>query len=106
MKKPSKHTVEYWDYMECVKWINHKYDVDIDDFQGRFRNEGNKDTEYQSFWHYVVEFADVHNGTFIYMDEDWKEGAEPWQAQIADWFLEEFGEEVDGGRAAAFFVNW
>ncbi len=69
--------------------------MNIDDFAGRWTS-GDRNAPLQSFWHWIIETEDIHNGCYIYMCEEWKEEAEDWQIQIIDWFLEEFGEDEFG----------
>ncbi len=101
MNKPIKHTIEYYDYYECVNYINKKYKVNIDDFAGHWgKDVHNPDVPFQSFWQYIVDTKGIHNGCYMDMYEEWKEDAETWQIQIIDWFLEEFGYDI------TFYVSW
>lgn len=101
MNKPTKRTITYYDYSECVDYINDTHGVDIDDFTGRYTGEYNPDAPVQSFWHYVSE-GDSYEGIF-YMYKKWEDDAEDWQKQIIGWFFEEFS---DGEDCIEFWVEW
>jgi hypothetical protein len=98
MTKPELQNFEHYNYRDCVKYISEKLGYDIDDILGKFRTDdkgeytdpGN-DREFRSYWHFLTDLNEIHNGCFIYLpDED---QGEPWQQEITKAFNEEFGDE-------------
>ena len=56
--------------------------------------------EYRDYWHFLVDRCDVHNGGTVTIDTDLLEGCEPWQADITQAFIDEFGDECE------YWVKW
>lgn len=106
VKKPDKKVMTYYDYDECRQYLEKKYGYDERDYAGRFTGRGNERAPYQDFWHFVVEKGSAHNDALMVMSEWWKEGAEPWQAEILERYLSEFGEGDPGDRSIEFWVSW
>ena len=92
MTKPVKESIEYFDYFDCVKYMESKYGLNL---------HGHKDDkgEYLNFWHYIVEGGSVNQGSFFTMCSEWiwEEPNEEreWIHNIVRLFLEEFGEVID-----------
>jgi hypothetical protein len=105
--KPKPKTMKYWDYSECRNYVELKYGFTERDYAGRFTPKSNPEAPYQDFWHFVVDRAPIRtNGQFFTMHDEWKDGAEPWQQEIIEKYLIEFGKEVDGQREAEFYAGW
>lgn len=97
--KIKKRTIEYWDWNECTKWVEHKLGYPIRDTLESFKLKWPNDIEYRDFWHLVVEYCDVNNPGEIYLDV--LEGAKlkDWQKEILQCYLDEFGE-------GPYWVEW
>lgn len=117
MKKPTlqTRTETYFDWGDCVDYINEKHDCNIRDFANKFDGNGlPKDKPgdfrrpYQDYWHLVVDIAEVSDGATMQMDNDWIDDGcydlDDWQIEITTWFLEEFGTGED--RSITFLVQW
>lgn len=48
--------------------------------------------EYRDYWRFIIHREDVHNGGMIMVSSDLLEDCEPWQAEITQAFIDEFGE--------------
>lgn len=46
---------------------------------------------YQDFWHWLTDVCDIHRGATMELYEGIEAGAEPWQIQILNLYLKEFG---------------
>ncbi len=46
---------------------------------------------YQDFWHWLTDVCDIHRGATMELYEGIEETAEPWQKEILDLYLKEFG---------------
>lgn len=116
MDKPTEQTriERFFDYHECVKYINEKHNCDIRNFE---RSLNNGVGEHQDFWHYIVDTVEPNRGSFFYMDSEWAESEyyimEEWQQTIYNWFMEEFAEDVASiddtappYRRIRFWVDW
>lgn len=104
--KPEKNArAPIYDWDECVKYVQKKYDFKITDFAGKFKDEKvNHDVEYQNFWHWLCEFSEIHNGgTFCMWKDTWESLEEGWIKTIYGYFIEEFADEAG---AIEFEVSW
>ena len=45
----------------------------------------------QDWWHWLIEVAEVNRGGTVELHSDMGDGAEPWQREILELFLKEFG---------------
>ena len=106
MKKPAKHTKEYYDYNECAKYIAHKLGIkNLRDIDGKFN--GNEHADYKDFWHFMLEYdPSINNGSFTSF-EGYADGLsseevsiEEWQDKIVRAFIAEFGEEAE------YWIDW
>jgi len=90
---------KFYNYRECVKYINEKYNININDYYGKFRNLSgvrNPDAEYYSFWHKLLDrYGGVgEDGGFMFIT-DGRNSYTPLDKltiKITDLFLAEFGE--------------
>lgn len=104
MKRPVKHTHEYYDYHECRDYLESKHDYNERDYAGWLDD---KSLPYQDFWHFVCDMGDISNDSPFTMCEWWGgEGAADWQVDILDHYLDEFGEGEPGERMIEFYVSW
>jgi hypothetical protein len=97
MKKPTKKTKSYYDYIQCRDYLQKKYDYNERDYAGKFKNRDKEDVPYQDFWHWVIEHYQVCNGCFItfskeYLECDGKE-SEAWVREIYKHYIDEFADE-------------
>jgi len=96
--KPRKEEVLY--LQDCEKYVAHKLGLhDLRDTLGKFAKPLKKnweEIEYRDFWHFLCDKQEVHNGCDIWMLD---EGDEPWQTEIVNCFLDEFGD-------GPYRVNW
>lgn len=105
MKKPvaKQRPGDFFDWFECVKWIEQKYNCDIRDYAGRYKgNPFHDEKPYQDFWHFIIDGTEIHNGCEYYMEPlELKEYAdEDWQKEICQMFYDEFGEDL------SFWIEW
>jgi len=82
--KPTKHTKEYYLWGECAKHIETVLTCSL-------RRSGH------DFWLLVLERADPARGSFFSICDEWSDldvhpDTEPWQVEIIDAILAEFGE--------------
>ncbi len=108
--KPSKRTRQpVLDYHECRDYLQAKHGYDERDYAGCYdpkRGAGRDDSlPYQDFWHWVVDVCGVTNGGTITFSNDLLSSCkEPWQAEILERYLAEFGEGDD--RSCTFLTEW
>lgn len=101
-KKPQKSVLN-WN--ECVRYLEHKYKIDIRDYKGRFKGgKHNPDVEYCDFWHWFLDHNDIHNGCYAYLGFDWLDDTKTpdWIKEIITLFKNEFFE----GDDLEFWVEW
>lgn len=55
--------------------------------------------EYCSFWHWILDSHEVHNGSTIYLSSDMADDG-TWQKEILDLFIKEFGDDKE------YLVQW
>lgn len=106
MEKPKLKNKSSYDWNKAVEYIEKKYNIDIRDYAGKFKNGKMRDVKYLDFWHFMIDMFDIHNGCFITLSDDYiidNEKIEPWQKEINDIFLDEFGGK---NREATFWVSW
>lgn len=102
MEKPKKHTKEFYDWNEAVKYIESKYNISIHNYTDE-DNEEDED-EYRDFWHSICD--GLHNGSDLNIESDWGTEdyfEEEWERKIAQLFVNEF---VDESGSATFYVWW
>lgn len=56
--------------------------------------------DYRDYWHFLTERCDIHNGGIVMIGLDLLESCEPWQADITQAFITEFGDECE------YWVEW
>lgn len=100
MKKPKPKVVKHLNYHECAKYIESKLGYDLRDTLGKFKNSYLPSVEYRDFWHFIIDTQSPSNGDYIYIDSGLKEDAEPWQIEIIDRFIKEFGDDQE------YWVEW
>lgn len=67
--KPTKHVSEpYWDYHEVARYIEHKHDVQLENYAGWKPSGKNEEKPYQNFWHWISDRQEVHNGSHFYLN--------------------------------------
>lgn len=94
MQKPEIRKRDYYDYSELATYLEQKHGVNLNDFAGR-RKETDRDRldkiPYQNFWHWLVDIADIRNGSMFYMpDADCYVTLPDWVVTIIGWFNEEW----------------
>jgi hypothetical protein len=106
IKKPTKKTTKFLDYIECRNYLNQKYKCDQDNYAGcNYGTDGKASAPFQCFWHFIIEISNLSNGSFFYMNYEWLDMAEEdWQKEILERYLSEFGEGKD--REIKFYVSW
>ena len=60
-KKCSKGSV--LDYHDAIAYIEEKYKIDTHNYKNKTWGTGDT-TEYCDFWHWFIEYRDIHNGSF------------------------------------------
>lgn len=105
MKKPTKITrAAVFDYIECRDYLQEKYEYNERDYAGHFTDKG-FDSPYQDFWHWVIDACGVTQGGTVYFANDLIDSCDkPWQAEILEHYLVEFGEGPN--RECAFLTDW
>lgn len=100
MKKPSPKTKKYYDYHEVIDYIEKKYNIKVDGYTPKVPPSGEKDT-YLSFWHWICDTHEVHNGSDIYLDMKWtiehdsESWAPSWVKEILQMIMDEFGSNIE-----------
>jgi len=107
MKKPTKHSKEYYNYNKCRNYLEKKYKYKERDFANKYPNkkkpyEEDESKPYLDFWHWVVDNYDIHNGCFITFDKNFQP-EEDWQKEIYNHYIEEFGNE---NGEVELYVSW
>ena len=106
MEKPQKKTKEYYDYYECCRYLEKKYEYQERDYLGKFKNGKCDDNiEYLDFWHWVIDHYEIHNGCFITFCEDAMDYTEEeeWIKTIYGYYIEEFADE---NGDLEMYVSW
>ena len=106
MKKPEKIKFELNDYHKCRDWLQRRYNYDERNYANCTLTASEDDTPYQDFWHFVIDMGNPHNGSILWMHNEWRENAEEWQVEILDRYLDHFGEGEGENRYARFWVEW
>lgn len=92
----------YW--TEIRDYINKKYEIDMDDYKGKFKKGRRKDPEYCNFWHWLLSIDDgIHNGTstiipFDRLDPEVEQVGEPtpeWVLEILTLIRKEFAPKAE-----------
>ena len=113
MDKPTlqTRTATYFDWNDCVEYIQEKHNCNIRDFAGKFSRSDDEDPKadfqrpYLDYWHMVCNMAEPSDGQMMYMSDDWfTYGLEDWQTEITEWFLSEWGTGPE--REITFLVEW
>jgi len=110
MDKPKKFLPidEMYDYHQCAKYIEQKYNIRLRDYYGSFRNL--KISEHYDFWHWLFDFTCCeNNGQPIYLCEcEIKDDAHEATKYISSLFFDEFAEEGGevGDREFVAWVEW
>lgn len=94
MEKPTKETLEYYDFLDAQKFIIEKYSYE------------EYKPPYDAFWDFILEQADISNGCHITMSGEWKINAPDTQKEIVERYLSEFGEPNGLGEIEANFYVW
>lgn len=109
IKPTKKIIVEGFDYHECTKYIEEKYNINTRDYAGKFSVEKQLPLEkieeipYQDFWHWIVSNNEIHNGCVFKLYAEDAEDMEDWQQEILKLYLDEF---ADNGEDIIFWVDW
>ena len=89
MDKPRREVIKYYDYNDAISYIRKKYEL------------------HHNLWDFIIDYFDVHNGSYITVNEVTKSCAKKAQdGEMIEYLLAEFGEIVDGGREVTFEVGW
>lgn len=63
--------------------------------------DGNKlRPEYRDYWHFLGDRCDIHNGGAMWIYRELLEDSKPWQAEITQAFIDEFGD------GCMFWTEW
>lgn len=100
IEKPTPITKSAIDYHSAAMWIEQKLGYDLSDTLGMFKEGHNPDVEYRDYWHFLVDNCDIQNDSKFWLTSDLLENCEPWQAEITQAFIDEFGDECE------FWTNW
>ena len=96
MKKPIKKVKEAYDWNECQKYIEKKYNFEYKDTLNYFKKAPfNKDLEYRNFWNWIVDKKEPYRGSYIEFssdDLDPEETEEEWVRDIIQILFDEFDE--------------
>jgi hypothetical protein len=98
-----------YDYHACRDWINRVYRITIEDYANCFGPDGDSERPFLSFWHWIMERCDIHNGCYFGLDlADEAEDSETpdWVKQILLRFLVEFAPNDTEGYTHWFWVSW
>jgi len=99
MEKPKPQPrAETLDYNECARYIEEKLGYKIRDVQGKF--SGNPSALYLDWWHFLCNHRDIGNPCDITISNDLLDYGKPWQNEITQAFIDEFGED------AVYHVWW
>lgn len=99
IKKPKKQSREkVYNFRECRKYINQKYNIEQDDYAGRISRDQN--APFLCFWHWLVDKYYLENGDTVTLDSSDIDDAEPWVQEIFAMYIKEFGD------GCTFDVSW
>jgi hypothetical protein len=127
MMKPATTTMSCVDWVDARKWVESLLGYDIRDTQNtrdhyddwcRKHGEINDNSreqynrykpsedglracpEYRDWWHFLCDHQEIHNGGSTYIGSGLLEQGEPWQNEITQKFIDEFGDDAE------FWTNW
>jgi|GEM_PF-2422786 len=103
MKKPEPRKIERLDYSECEEYIAWKLGIkNLRNVAGKSYDPKSPDYKkpYQDFWHFIVNYYDVHNGSTFTIFSEMLENAKDWQKTIIQAFIDEFGDNAE------YWVEW
>ena len=107
MNKPQPKSITAYDFNQCTEYIEKKYKIDTRDYASKHKGNGEYEllTEYQDFWHWIINNHDIHNGCYFWLSRnDIEDGETPtWVIDIIDLYLKEFGDEKE---EIYFYVWW
>jgi hypothetical protein len=95
--KPKKRNYPRYDYIECARYIEAKYGVNLTNFAGK-KFGADDDTPYQNFWHWLLEGRLVGNPGEIYIPHPAECVFQPhdenaWVGKVLEMFAAEFDLE-------------
>ncbi len=100
-QKPELQSRGAYEYSDCVEWVEQKLGYDIRNVLNSHSPENiKKNIEYRDWWHFLIDYEDVHNGCYIMIRRDLMEYGNDWQNEITQKFLDEFGEDAE------YWVDW
>lgn len=100
MDKPIETTKSAIDWNEAKLFIEEKLGLhDLRDTLGMFKDGHNVNVEYRDYWHLLCDNCEISNGGTIFIESHLL-GAEPWQDEITQAIIDEFGDECE------FWTEW
>lgn len=108
LTKPTKvHRPVLLDYHQCRDYLQAKHGYNERDYARHFHgaDAATNDRPYQDFWHWVCDICCPENGGTITLSDYLLDSCkEPWQREILERYLSEFGEGQD--RSCTFVTEW
>lgn len=103
--KPKPKIRKVLDYRECTEFVEKKYNIKTGDYAGRYSEKRSIEElnaiPYQDFWHWICDACGVSNGGTITLSSELEWAIkEPWQKEILDLYVKEFGD------GAEYETNW
>ena len=107
MNRPKLRMFEALDYFECIKYLEKKYNFNSRDYAGKYKRGSTPNTPYQDYWHFVIDCVDVHNGSFMWISNEWVEdlAKDDYRTIITNLIFEEFADYNKDG-SIQFWVDW
>lgn len=112
MTKPAPYTETktVMNFIDMKGWIDEKYGINQRDYAGRHKGGLDASKPYQDFWHFQMDSVINLNGNDSYssinLEYQLEAAEEDWQKEIAQMWLDEFGEYVDEYGDIELWVSW
>lgn len=105
MEKPVPQPHAALDYHQCRDYLQEKYKYNENDYARRVGKDKVENAPYLNFWHFLIEWAEISNGAFFEMHDNWTYGFAPddYRKIILKLYFKEFGE---GKHTITFWVEW
>ena len=114
MTKPEPYVVTktVMNFIDMCSFIDEKYGINQRNYAGKTYAHGSEgyDKPYQDFWHYQMDNS-VHfpaNDSFGHINLQYQldDAKEDWQREIAQLWLDEYGEFADSDGEIELWVSW
>jgi hypothetical protein len=104
--KPEQHRIKYYDWIEVRPYIEEILGYDVRDTLGKFKPYTNDSVEYRDYWHFLCDTYEIFNGKIIYICDEDLSHEKPWQREITDLLIKEFGKKDQFGFNGFHLITW